>query len=188
MFGAKDEEEHRKIMHDTYLPRSDPLFGFVLKISTMPVPWMLEDETKRELDATNRTIRLDVASKTFTCNDGKKKTNVYVKSVKKGSKAKVVEGNVIVAVNGEPVASDNNRFLLPGLCFDDITKAIKDSATHSIPTLDVLRKYNSYRSGRAGIFSSYVGISSEEQSESTGASALRCGERQGHPRAQMRRE
>jgi hypothetical protein len=153
---SEEEEELAKTMHNTYLPKLDPLFSYVFKICSVPVPWTTKDLANPNLNAQNCTMRIHRTTEKEASmgSDGQFRTKVVVKSVDKGSRAIVLVGDIIVAVNGRAVASDDGS-LLPETNFKDVISAIKDSPTYAIPTMDVLRKYSSGRTARIGTFSNY---------------------------------
>lgn len=153
---SEEEEELAKTMHNTYLPKLDPLFSYVFKICSFPVPWTTKDLANPNLNAQNCTMRIHLTTEKEASmgSDGQFRTKVVVKSVDKGSRAIVLVGDIIVAVNGRAVASDDGS-LLPETNFKDVISAIKDSPTYAIPSIDVLRKYSSGRTARIGTFSNY---------------------------------
>ncbi len=141
---SEEEKELAKTMHNMYLPKLDPLFSYVSNIYLVIVPWMTMDLANPNLDAQNCTMQIHLTTEKEASmgSNGQSRTKVMVKSVNKGSRAKVLVGDIIMAVNGGAITSDDGS-LLPETNFKDVISAIKDSPTYEIPTMDVLQKYSS---------------------------------------------
>ena len=158
MFDELGEEGHANNMYKTYLPETDPLFSYSSIVHAVPVPWL------RTSNHETLTLGLGVINKAATTKPGKFQATIG--SIAPQSIAKVLEGDVIVKVNGVTVASDDGT-LLHGGTIHDVVTAIKQSPKGQILEMDVLREYSAGRSISATMASVTYGNSNDQIHAST---------------------
>lgn len=123
-------------MYTAFFPQQDPCFHFVSKIESVPVPWSFIGNNEEK--TLGFSIKID-----RSCN------KAVVVNKDAASRAKVIDGDVIIKAGAARIADDDGSLLDPKMTPSSIAEEIKSKNSKEVMLrMDVLRSYHAERLAR----------------------------------------